>query len=155
MSTRTTVKICNDGEVIVTLYRHMDGYLAETGADLLETIRASKYADIAVRALLDKTYEKSDYETQPRHIYSVSGTHGDIEHYYVVSFSYDSETTIFHAARPANFRELEWINVGDFYTLDQFAEVVNKDRVEINERIAELKRIYPKQYEDAELYPMV
>ena len=89
MGTRTTIKIMQDGEVVASLYRHWDGYPAETGADLLET--ALQHGDGAslATALLDKRYKQADHESTPRKIYKIEATAGDIEHFYIAAYCFD------------------------------------------------------------------
>lgn len=94
MSTRTNIKIV-DHRTHSThiLYRHSDGYLAETGADvanIVHTLRAELKSTgqmtttrIAAR-FLSELYPAEDH-TPARPIYSLQDTlSGDIEHLYVI-----------------------------------------------------------------------
>jgi hypothetical protein len=79
MSTRSNIIIKNNNEIVKTLYKHHDGYIAGVGVDL-------------VRYLIPlKTYR----HTEPRDLLSVlsnkyevtTGIHGDIEYLYTISFN--------------------------------------------------------------------
>lgn len=80
------------------------------------------------------------YKKEPRHIYKIGGTAGDIEHFYILHFGWDEEITISHAARTDWTQEVDqWIQTAKRYTLEQFAQVVNTERKQINRRIMEMK----------------
>ena len=133
MSTRTNI-IVKIGETTIYLYRHCDGYLVETGADLLVKTRAALNrhegrcsdtgaATALVRALMAEHY-----------VYEItSGLHGDIEHLYTIRFERangPAQVSIRHEARSHG---------GTTYSVDEFANVVNQARKHFNARIADLK----------------
>ncbi len=167
MSTRTNI-IITVGDTRVFLYRHCDGYPAETGADLYEKVSAAygtaekHYADAAladrlVRALLSEYYDPPTYAPeQHKPVYEITnGLHGDIEHVYTVSMAaaYDGGRlaegpSIRHATRPDDWYENGlnvdgWAFGGRRYSLDAFRELVNIDRRECNVRLAKLKADQP------------
>lgn len=152
MSTRTNIQIFNNDELIVSLYRHMDGYPAETGADLVEKAISAIYPDRLAAALLKSKYEDD------RPIYQVSGIHGDIEHFYRVIFSSGNKPTITieHAERTTWSQEVdEWIENRKTYTMEGFIKfVVNPQRKEINRRREDLKKQYPNM-EHGDPYQMI
>lgn len=152
MGTRTTIKVRENNEIVASLYRHWDGYPAETGADLIEKAK-EHYQDAGnfVAALLE---ERSENEPD-RKIYRIEPTAGDIEHFYIISLSWNTPPIIYHAARPSWNSDIdEWTATAKKYTLAEFAEIVNKERKEINQKIERLKKTEPF-YKDAELYTMI
>ena len=172
MSTRCNI-IVKSGKSTVYLYRHSDGYPAETGADLLAKVQTAYgppdahrsiegAADHFVRAIFAEHYEQQSYETSPKAVYELTtDLHGDIEHCYQVEFAEmfaAGPVSIRHAARPANWHESgheveDWAR-GRRYSLQQFAELVNAERRDMNARLAKL-RTTSKHYADATDYPMV
>lgn len=155
MGTRTTIKIMQDGEIVISLYRHWDGYPAETGADLLETALQHNDAANLAKNLLAKCYEKEEHETEPRHVYKIEATAGDIEHYYIVAYNWKETIKFFHASRPSwDVDVMDWIHAAREYTPSQFAEIVNAERRQINQRLAQLREEQPTLYKDATDYPM-
>lgn len=172
MSTRCNI-VLRFGKSVVYIYRHCDGYPAEVGGHLVEVIRASvahpsggwySAAGVAgkvLAALLGARYEKASYEDAPRAIYELtSDYHGDIEHAYEVKVpdswaSGPAKVKVRHAARPSHFPPVdEWCRGGSFVSVDDFAKVVNRERVASNRRLAELAK-ESKIYRDAEPYPMI
>lgn len=173
MSTRTNIIILA-GDSRIYLYRHCDGYLAETGADLYEKARDAAgtperhpsptgAADKFLRALLAERYEQQSYEKEPRTVYELtSGLHGDIEHCYTIDFQArfnTGELSIRHATRPDDWHAIgaesvDWASAGRRYSLEEFAQAVNADRRACNKRLAEL-RASSKFYADSEDYPMI
>ena len=173
MSTRTNI-IVKCGDSTIYLYRHHDGYLSETGADLYEKIRASVgdaearltpegAADRFVRAVFAHFYEKQSYEKEPKRVYELTTElHGDIEHCYIVDFTSRFNTgpvSVRHAARPDGWHDTglevdDWAFTGKRHSLDSFREAINQDRRESNERITKL-RASSKCYADMQDYPML
>ena len=79
MGTRCNIKI-ETGNTKLWVYRHWDGYPAETGVDLarkLVNVKSSK--EFINKLLNDDAYEVT------------TGQHGDIEYLYNISFSKDYE----------------------------------------------------------------
>lgn len=165
MSTRCNILV-SLGESRVFIYRHCDGYLAETGADILEKLKAatgepearrspSGAVNLFLRSLLEERYEKASYETEPRPVYELtSGWHGDIERAYWVDFAEDGVKLNF-ASRPRSYPNLEtWIANAGPYSLDAFRFLINAERRDMNKRIAEL-RASSKAYAECADYPEV
>ncbi|OGR96316.1 MAG: hypothetical protein A2V88_05050 [Elusimicrobia bacterium RBG_16_66_12] len=155
MSTRCNIKITAPDHAPLYLYRHWDGYLAETGANVVEVVRKPGQWETwspwlhLVNGFLSQIYEETEH-AKPHPIYEVTDrAHGDIEHFYWIEIS-SSAITIHHAAGYGE--ELESKTTP--YTLEEFAAIVNADRQDANTRIGQLRRTSPA-YADAELYPML
>ena len=149
MSTRscTTIHAASDrsntskGFRLAALYRHCDGCPAEAGATLVDTLRNSKTSSDAVALLLADVYELT----------SKAADHGDLEHEYEAWLAKDG-WKIRHGVRKGwDGDEFEW----NTYTLAEFVQVVNRDRSEINSRIAQLRSEHPTAYAEATDYPML
>lgn len=175
MSTRCNVVVLN-GSSKIYLYRHHDGYLAETGADLAEKLKAvagepgarfspSGMADKFVRSMLGSYYEARSFDPVPRPIYELTtDLHGDIERCYWIYFGRgglmggnEENFTVMYAARPGNYPELgDWTSVKTRFDggLAEFIASVNADRESCNRRIRELKAT-SKAYADCGEYPMI
>jgi hypothetical protein len=162
VSTRTNILI-RDNEHEVWLYRHMDGDLAEAGADVLmigaAVLRLPGVGypegphDVANR-FFRKLYD-ADKHHPTRPIYELtSGLHGDIEEFYVLDLG---TGLVGHASRGCAMDDVdEWTKEKlATYTVQQFLAVVNKDRAEINRRLEQRKLENPKLYADSSPYPMV
>lgn len=176
MSTRTNI-VVTIGESRVYLYRHHDGYLAETGADLVVKLQAAigtadahrspeGAADAFLAAIFAEKYEQQSYEKAPRRVYELtSDLHGDIEHAYFIDFTPRFNTgcvSIRHAARPKcwseeNLEVEDWTANAKRHSLDSFRVAVNKDREETNARIRKLKadNAGNKIYADMGEYPAI
>jgi hypothetical protein len=168
MSTRCNI-IIRMGDTVVYMYRHHDGYLAVTGADLLRLVKKamkapghSQAAEL-LQLMLKQRYEKQSYEQKARPIYEITnGLHGDIEHVYEIDF--EQVKGIAHAERPQG---MDWNDVDSSveswaakrvtYSLCSFAIKVNNDRKATNRRIDEMKAKNPGNplYQDIAHYPMV
>lgn len=97
MSTRAAI-IIEHGSSRVVLYRHCDGYLSTTGADLFEKLAprvarqytkqpATATPDELLRKLLADHYEKASYQDRPSPIYQLAfERYGDVEHVYTLRF---------------------------------------------------------------------
>ena len=86
MSTRCNIKI-KSGSTNIWLYRHCDGYLAETGYNLASTLAHCKGFKSFLDNLLNQKYEATMYR-QAKPIYEfTTEEHGDIE--YLYSFEFD------------------------------------------------------------------
>lgn len=176
MSTRCNV-VVSIGSSKIYLYRHHDGYLAEAGADLALELKAvagvpgarwspEGMADRFLRALMAKRYEKASYEKEPRPVWELTNDyHGDIERCYWIYFGKgglmggnEENFSVMFSSRPRNYPELgSWIEASRirFENLANFVAAVNKERVECNRRIAELRAESPKAYADCGDYPMI
>jgi hypothetical protein len=86
MSTRCNIKI-KSGSTNIWLYRHCDGYLAETGYNLASTLAHCKGFKSFLDNLLNQRYEATLYRpAQPVYEFTTE-EHGDIE--YLYSFEFD------------------------------------------------------------------
>lgn len=92
MSTRCNLMLIANVHTM-WLYRHHDGYLSMTGADVLTKVsQAIKAWDSGygyephiglANAFLQDLYEQASYEKKPRHVYELTADqHGDIEFLY-------------------------------------------------------------------------
>lgn len=174
MSTSANIVICH-GDTKLVVYRHWDGYPAETGADIItklrEAIKGDGYRRTTfaivtdfVRSILNDTYEQQSYETKPKHVYDLMDvqTHG-IEHYYVLNFRASVDDNgedcvgIYHAARPLHFHDEGWMKQGTSLSLKLFTNFVNADRAQCNVRLRQMKAKNPgnKHYGDAAEYEMI
>ncbi len=110
---------------MVYLYRHHDGYLPYTGANLWRHLREAGQSPTALLASLlgpgvgsndDGTYEVTTY------------LHGDIEHCYEIVGGADQEWRVRHSARRDWESSVEsWALSGPSKTLEGFAELVNAE----------------------------
>jgi hypothetical protein len=137
MATRTNIVI-ELGSSRLYLYRHWDGYPAETGGDLVNKLSASGRNPTKFLASLMAEMDEATSYRAASHVYEVtSDLHGDIEWIYVVKF-YDS-AGFGVAMRPvrngANEDAVLVEALKDLGSLDRFATQVNIDRKEINQRM--------------------
>jgi len=173
MSTRCNI-IIKSGESKVFMYRHCDGYLAETGADIVRKLESAwgtdgahytpaGAADRFLRSLFSEYYDQQSYEKTPRRVYELTtGLHGDIEHSYTIDFKNGFSTgsvSIRHAARPdtwhkENMETDDWAWKGKRHTIDSLRDAVNQARKESNDRLARLRKDNGA-YKDCEDYPML
>jgi len=177
MSTRCNIKIVTDDQTVY-LYRHMDGYPAETGADVYEVAKSfdgNSYNYLpawmaAVNRFMKYCYEGDDLR-KARPMYELTdAAHGDIEHFYVIkvgNYTCPHNDPNCKECKPKCFAMV--YHVGGYgpeledqcntnengMTPAEFAEVVNADRREINTRIAQLRKQNPGLYGDYTDYPMV
>jgi hypothetical protein len=136
MSTRsmTLVQQLHYGlDDFVPLYRHCDGYPAEAGAALLEALKDNpKTCEAVVKRLLVGDIGEYRLATW------MPERQGDLEHVYVVARQ-DGKWTIRHHSRKhhawgegtEDYRGEGWDSVS--YILDEFRQMVNRDRQEMNE----------------------
>jgi len=149
MSTRSAVRIermyFGKAVRLMDLYRHCDGYPGESGATIVEALRATNSVESFAAHLLALDYgPRVEGDTQARPIYELiedSGRHGDLEHNYVVNVnSYEpTKTTITHYHRKIG--EKNWSKM--VCDLEKFVMLVNTDRRGMNERMAELQAKNP------------
>ena len=85
MSTRSNILI-KSGDTNIWIYRHMDGYLSETGYNLAVTLARSKSYTDFMNQLLSYKYNPSIYrKAEP--VYEITTEqHGDIEYLYMFEF---------------------------------------------------------------------
>ena len=160
MATRCNIKITDEKNTYY-LYRHWDGYPAETGAHVLEIAQEINqpawnysWCSKALQAVnrffgkihgdtIDNSY-RSYYELTER-------PHGDIEHFYHIEFL------------PEN---VVWINYAHGYgpdlendtrpnSLDEFRCLINAERKICNYNLEMLKADSPQLYSEYEPYPML
>lgn len=167
MSTRSNIILSNK-ECRIILYRHHDGYPAENGADILAAMRGmNRYGGLPsiATALLAMRYEKQSYEPAARPIYEITDSiHGDIEWVYEVRENRAAgRIRVRVAARPKNWAEEagddgfgveRWCDEGSWMSVDEFRELINKDRAEHNARLEVLKAS-SVAYRDYQGYPMI
>jgi hypothetical protein len=154
MGTRCNIKLVGQyGQNTMYLYRHWDGYFAETGAHIAEKLMGLcedwlNPIDFA-NALMSKCYEATSYQPA-RPMYELTkGAHGDIEYFYEIHFG--NKITLKVASGYG--AELERKTVAK--SLADFVDLCNCDRKQINSRINALKQQAPEQYKDTDLYPML
>lgn len=99
MSTRATIRL-KEGENIVNLYHHHDGYPEGVGADLKDRLNNNKnYWDVYSFANLLIKDNNDEYEL-------TNGQHGDEAYAYLIDF--DTKTiTCYHIG----WHEFEWKNI--------------------------------------------
>ena len=86
MSTRSNILI-KSGSTNIWLYRHCDGYLAETGYNLASTLAHCNGFKSFLDNLLNQKYEATMYRSQQPIYEFTTEEHGDIE--YLYSFEFD------------------------------------------------------------------
>lgn len=128
----------------VFLYRHWDGYLSETGADLIEKLKAAadpRHIGRGYRAFLTSLINQkrggTGYDADRGQYEVTDAIHGDIEHCYTFDFKTSRGKTgnysvrITHGTRRPGDDDF----VEAHYTPEEFVALVNADRVESNKRI--------------------
>ena len=85
MSTRSNVLI-KSGDTNIWIYRHMDGYLSETGYNLAVTLAHSKSYQNFMSQLLSYKYDASEFRKADPIYEMTTGQHGDIEYLYKFEF---------------------------------------------------------------------
>ena len=173
MATRSNILITmldQPDSTRVWIYRHWDGYPAVTGGDLLRQLIDTQpkhharymWPHYFATALLttkrdeDPTLGGSFVQTHDKPQYELTNAeHGDIEHLYVFSFHAD-EPEIHHISRdvwgPPLFGHVTEYSA---LTIPEFADVVNKDRRDLNDTIRKAKQMNHKLYADVITYPMM
>lgn len=136
MSTRCNI-VLRKGQTRIYLYRHCDGYLAETGAHLLETLRGFPSSTGFLLTLLHSEF---NYQI-------TTDLHGDIEHVYELVWT-DDGTQLAHAQRPRDYPPVqEWAPIPTPYTWAELAAKVNEDRRDSNAQSALIRPGEPAPYE--------
>ena len=108
MSTRANIKLIN-GDSIIWVYRHSDGYPSETGHDLAEKLRKSCYDfnELTAGILKDDAYRITTEQ------------HGDIEYLYTIEFenygSIQSGEITFSCKKAADYDSNEFVYLDDYY----------------------------------------
>ena len=150
MATRSNI-IIRGGQFKCYLYRHYDGYPAETGAHLLETMNAARLlgqnnnrpddrAVSLVNRLLRSTADDPGYDGKPSYHYEITDEiHGDIEHLYIVRMANPFGIQILHAQIGIGIGddrdEAAIIAESVPYTPAEFADMVNRERADITARM--------------------
>lgn len=158
MGTRCNVIVIGKGFQVV-LYRHWDGYPAETGAALLSSLEARNAAEAAdgfgaaalVRHLLSQGEDgRKDFEI-------TDALHGDIEHVYQIHWpdGNGSALVIKHAAVDSEAQIDNWRDYARAYSLETFRAMVNRERAAVNLRIDAMRRAGAAHLKDAEEYQPV
>jgi len=156
MSTRTNILITY-GQSRIYLYRHHDGYPANTGVDLVTKLRACEgSADKFLRALLSAQYDDG------HKVYELtSEVHGDIEWAYAVEFNRTQSRAFppkIGAAERGDTEDVDAAMARASQRVQSPADfartVVNPEIKEQNKRLAELRKTHPP-YRDAEDTPLL
>jgi len=145
MSTRTNI-IIEYGKTSIYLYRHHDGYLAETGADIHRVLSAHKKRSILqttdiLKDFLNQSYPKTKYrDCQP--IYEITNNvHSDIEFLYRINMYPAIEGGQFEINYVSGYYDLDQkIENSKILTLDQFKDAINQEIKFSNIRIADLNK---------------
>lgn len=150
MSTRANI-VLESGESRVYLYRHCDGYPAETGADLVRLLAATGgSASGFLQSLLDQRYEKQSYESAAKRIYELtSEVHGDIEYLYrvrLVSGWENREPLIGFSHHAIGSDRPDNANGVVLGSLRVFCDAVNAEIRAQNVRLEQLKREQPAHF---------
>jgi hypothetical protein len=161
MGTRCNIVI-EYGASRVYLYRHWDGYLAETGADLARKLQESgakggESPTQFLQSLLDERYDKQSYEDKAKRLYEITDSiHGDIEYLYRVRFATAWSTTARVSTREIGYRtcaigserpeDVSGVHLGP---LETFVNAVNRDIKAQNVRLAQMRKEQPGPYGDA------
>ena len=85
MSTRSNILI-KSGDTNIWIYRHMDGYLSETGYNLTATLAHSENYQDFMSKLLSYKYDVSEFRKAEPIYEMTTGQHGDIEYLYTFEF---------------------------------------------------------------------
>ncbi len=108
MSTRANIKLIN-GDSIIWVYRHSDGYPAETGHDLSEKLKKTCYDfnELTAGILKDDAYRITTEQ------------HGDIEYLYTIEFenygSIQSGEITFLCKISVDYDSNEFVYLDDYY----------------------------------------
>jgi hypothetical protein len=160
MSTRCNIKITDDKKTYY-LYRHWDGYPAETGAHVLEIAEAinhpaweNGYASKALQAVnrfFGKIRHNENDDSYRSHYELTERPHGDIEHFYHIEFLPDSKVWIGYAKGYGPKLENETVP----YVPEMFKMIVNDERKYMNRNLEIMKEENPGVYDQYEPYPML
>ena len=133
MSTRANI-VVHFGRTRIYLYRHHDGYPAETGADIVKALRQGKDADGFLHAILAQS--DSAFEI-------TNDIHGDVEWFYVLSFT-DSkapQVAFAHRGDLSESADATYARItAPLGTVEDLIARVNQDRREINTRLDVLQK---------------
>jgi len=158
MSTNAGVRILQSWSAkdpatqLAEIYRHWDGYPAVTGASIVEALRITSTASAFAGALLSQTSAgrmppSADYELCGDLLYT-----GCLEYVYVLTFNGNDVSICYHVRGRDEAPEFPKWHQKEVHTIPSFVEVVNRDRLAINKRLAELRAKNPNcsHYIDAE-----
>ena len=144
MATRATVMLKDTKGNKLTFYRHYDGYVAATGADLARKLkkmskRNAHYQGWAAFAnmLLKDRYEQQPYEKEAKQVYEITEhEHGDLDYQYAVVF--DGNLVVIHVweSRWVD-SERKWQKHSFFY--EGFREYVKLELLEMRKRMKQRK----------------
>lgn len=155
MGTRANIVI-EHGASRVYLYRHWDGYLAETGADLARRLAGRAGSASAASALLEELLAERYDDRPEKRIYELtSEVHGDIEFLYRVDFGgwdHPAPRIGWRQYRPGDDRSDDAVSLD---AVAPFVAAVNRDIREQNARLDQLKRSQPAAYADYQPSPEV
>ena len=139
MSTRANIKLIN-GDSIIWVYRHSDGYPSETGHDLAEKLKQSCYDfnELTAGILKDDAYRITTEQ------------HGDIEYLYTIEFQEYGGTgmkqEITFQCRKRDYDSNEFLYLDDYYKnqVDEDSGAIRKsfERMESPEEAQEKLAYY-------------
>lgn len=163
MSTRSMVVFMDSGYGsrgrTLSLYRHWDGYPAESGAAILEALKGAQDCEEAASRLLSNRYNATSYKgSEP--VYRLADwtpeQQGDLEHVYIISRAATVWNVLHQERINSSYNEksgeYRWSELN--YGLAALAQLVNADRAAINANLAKL-RASSKAYADCQDYPQV
>ena len=122
MSTRANIKLIN-GDSIIWVYRHSDGYPSETGHDLAEKLKKSccDFNELTAGILKDDAYRITTEQ------------HGDIEYLYTIEFQavingQGMNQEITFQCQKRDYDSNEFLYLDDYYKnqSDEDAKVIRK-----------------------------
>lgn len=131
MSTRSNVLV-KYGENRIYFYRHYDGYLAVTGADLLRKMQEATSGEALIENLISQKRGGSGHDKDQKQYEITNMAHGDIEFFYIINAE---ESTIQYASGYGPELEAE-AELKDSLSIGELAKEVNVEIAEMNQRIA-------------------
>lgn len=149
MATRSNILV-QGGKLSVMLYRHWDGYPAETGGHIVETLKdraltgdlSRRFPDDCAASLVNallRTHQNAGEPFGVQFSYEITtGLHGDIDHLYRIRFPNAGAVEIGHSRVVRDGAELsdaQMLAGLSKHTLAEFVSFVNADRSACNARI--------------------
>lgn len=142
MATRCNV-LFKCGENSIKFYRHWDGYLSSTGANLIEIVDRAiarqinsyyNYAGILTALIEEK---RSADEDRPQYEPTM-GRHGDIEFFYVINYDPVMDTVTYQYAEGFGAELEEEALASTPLSRNAFAKIVNREIEKTNEHIVQM-----------------
>jgi hypothetical protein len=155
MGTRANI-IVNFGSTKLVLYRHWDGYPAETGKDLAINLKAcgNNCSAFIANLLSEKDAPTSFRDAVP--VYEITtDVHGDVEWIYRIVFRHAGDGQVkvgaIHCGCTTNKIPAHAAQQVELGTIEEFVALVNTDIKAMNARITQLKKQPQSCYADADL----